>query len=282
MNTGQHIHEEKCAQLFLNSGGNLQNEDWKIQRAEDRFRNLESRTRWEFVVVQASDESRWSALEVKCLVVPRIERQNNDWRKLVAEVNGILEGELTGKYLLAGLPEYTFNRRQKQELVSCLAQFMRQNASNLRSGERRDVGPELARLFEGWPEDKRKQPSIDLVNQSWSYPPHELILHKRTDRGSELKIGIYPFVMYWSAMELRRTVFDILSKCQANVQLALAKNMGASSTVLLLDDHVDFGPQEVTRTIGMIDPSKLSNIDKVYLMSFWSGQHIEQVWPGST
>ena len=113
------------------------------------------------------------------------------------------------------------------------------------------------------------------------YPPHELLILKTSKtaiEGESVK-GVSPVSGYWVEPTLDQTSRDILSKGSANDQLRLAKTKGVSKTVLLFDDQIDFDPEIVSRIIREVDPSQLSAIDEVYLVSTFSGQRVQQVSP---
>jgi hypothetical protein len=274
--------ENSCARIFLEWLSSQQEVVWTFRRAEEEFRELANQTRWEFVARPADGSDRWIALEVKRLVVPHGEQQAGDWRSLIDDVSEKLKDSLQERYLLADLPKYTFDQLQRKTLVHCLATAVTDVAPNLQKGEWLDIGPNVAKCFSEWPKETRKQPVVDLVDPHrprLMYPPHKLLLWKSSDVGSSLAIGGGPMIAYWAEPALNKAVLNLLEgKGKANAQLRLAKGRGASKTVLLLDERIDFDPQVVAQTISQQDGSLLSNIDEVYLVSTFSGEHVQQVW----
>ncbi len=284
MNSKQQIYNEKtCAKIYLTWLGGHQGDEWAFIRAEEKYPELVKVNKgiWEFVAHRADSNEEWIALEVKSLVFPEGESQHGNWHKLVEDVNTKLEGKLRGKYWLAHLPRYTFGQVQRKTLVDCLQRAVQGAAENLEQGEQEDIGPSLAACFSHWPKDTTKQPmGIDPETLERRFPPHPLLLLKSSGEGNSLRIGVYPFEGYWSEPALKAAVVNLLKgKGRANAQLGLAKDMGASRTVLLLDDHVDFDAKVVARAIGGFDTSHLSNIDEVHLVSTFGGEHVERVWP---
>lgn len=280
MNVEQQIYNEKtCANIFLKWLGTQQGAEWTFIRAEEKFPELANRTRWEFVAHRADSNDEWIALEVKSLVFPEGESQHGSWHKLVDDVNKRLEGKLSGKYWLADLPRYTFDQVQSKTLVDCLERAVQQAAQTLEKGGQKDIGPSIAACFNHWPKDTRKQPTgIDPETLQALYPPHPLLLLKRSNEGNSLRVGGL-FVGYWPEPLLNKAVQDLLvGQGKANDQLGAAKQKGASKTLLLLDEHIDFDPQVVAEVISGLDASHLSSIDEVYLVSTFGGEHVKQVW----
>lgn len=276
----QLYNENTCAKIFLKWLGGQQEVEWTFIRAEEKFSELANRTRWEFVAQLAGSRDEWIALEVKSLVFPEGESQHGNWHKLVDDINKRLEGKLSGKHWLAELPRYNFDQLQRKTLVGCLEKAVRETAKTSREGEWNDLGPSIAACFNHWPEDTRKQPTaIDPETLQLLYPPHPLLLLRGSGAGSSLGIGIHTIVGYWSEPTLKTAIIGLLEgKGKANDQLGVAKRKGASKTVLLLDEHIDFDPQLAAEVIRGLDSSHLSNIDEVYLVSTFGGEHVKRVW----
>ena len=161
MRDNQRAHEERCAGSFFEWLAQNQGTEWEFQRAEERFPELANGTRWEFVASHPDEIQEWTAIEVKCLVFPDGLRAVSDWHKLIDDVNTKLDGQLCGKYWLARLPKYTFDQKERAALLDSLVQVIQKIAGDLAAGDMREIGPEIASLFSGWPGDTRKQPTID-------------------------------------------------------------------------------------------------------------------------
>ena len=269
--------EEQVARMFMDSLGTQTGLKWNLARAEQKFPELANSTRWEFAGEWA-DES-WFGLEVKSLLYTPGERKMNDWGKLVGEINEKLEGRLPGKYWLAGLPKYSFDHNQRQSAVDCLTDVINNIAPTLGEGIKCDIGPHVGNLLDCWPQDRRKQPRIDRANLRLEYPSHELLLYKQSTDGSFVGIGVGPGFSYWAEPTLFEACRSVLQKGTTNEQLKLAKNKGASKTVLLFDDRIDFDPKIVVQAFSLVDGSQLSHIDETYLVSTFGGEHVQQVWP---
>ena len=281
MNGQQQIYNENtCANIFLKWLGGQQGVEWAFIRAEEKFPELVNRTRWEFVAHRVDSKQEWIALEVKSLVFPEGEREVSNWHRLVNDVNKRLKGKLSGKYWLAHLPRYTFDQVQRRTLVDCLERAVQEAAQTLGKGEQKDIGPSIAACLSHWPKDTTKQPTgIDPETLQARYPPHPLLLLKGSGGGNSLRIGVGPVVGYWAEPTIKKAVHDLMvGKGKANDQLGVATGKGASKTVLLLDEHLDFDPQAVAEVIRGLDPSRLSNIDEVYLVSTFGGEHVKQAW----
>ena len=270
--------EMTVARIYVDWAYGMEAGQWKLTRAEEMFPELGGGRRWEFVAECSDNAEAWIGIEVKGLVYAPGERQHNDWMKLIKDVNRELAGKLPGQYHLYRLPKYNFNTRQRQLLVDYLALVIQQVASSLGIEDEQDIGPNIAELFADWPVDKRRQPQVDLKNARLLYPPHELVILKTSIEGESVK-GVSPVSGYWGEPTLDQTISDILGKGSANDQLRLAKTKGASKTVLLFDDQIDFDPEIVSRIIREVDPSQLSYIDEVHLVSTLSGQQVQQVYP---
>ena len=272
--------EETAAHIFLRWLGGQQGDEWTFVRAEEKFPEFANKTRWEFVA-HRTDGDEWIALEVKSLVSSQGESQHGNWRKLIDDVNNRLEGKLPGEYLLADLPRYIFNQTQRKTLIDCLESVVREATQTLGTGEQRDIGPNIAACFLHWPKDTKGQPTgVDPDTRQALYPPRPLLLLRGSGNGNSLGIGIYPVVAYWAEPALKMAVSGLLKgKGQANAQLGLARGKGATKTVLLLDERIDFDPQVVWEVLGSLDLFHLCNIDEVYLVSTFGGEHVSQVWP---
>lgn len=256
MNDIQQLHEKTVADLYLTSLRVHTGTRWDLVRAEDKFPELSNGTRWEFVAHRADPNEEWLAVEVKSLVFGGGESQHGNWHKLVDGVNKRLEPKLPGKYWLADMPNWTFNQSQGKALVNCLEKTIQEAAQGMAAGEQKDVGPSVGACFNDWPQDRRRQPpSIDPERLTLNYPPHSLILLKSSGDGSSLRIGLSTIVGYWAEPILSLAVHNLMVKGKANEQLGLAKSRGASKTVLLLDDHIDFDPQVVTGAISGLNAS---------------------------
>ena len=281
MNREQQIYDENtCANIFLTWLAGRQGVEWAFIRAEEKFPELGNKTRWEFVAHRSDSNEEWTALEVEALVFCEGERQLNDWNKLVNRVDKRLEGKLSGNYYLVGGPRCTFDQAQRKTLVDCLERAVQEAAPNLEQGEQEDIGPSIEARFSHWPKDTRKQPTgIDSETVQARFPPYPLLLQKGSGGGNSLGVGVSPFVGYWSEPVLKTDVVDLLEgKGRANAQLGLAKAMGASRTVLLLYDRVDFDAKVVAGAIGNLDTSHLSNMDEIYLVGTFGGEHVKRVW----
>ena len=92
-------------------------------------------------------------------------------------------------------------------------------------------------------------------------------------------MGGSPFVGYGAEPTLRQAFFGLAAKGNQNSQLGLAKRKGALKTALLLDERIDWHPEVITGALGAVDPSQMSNIDEMYLVSTFNGEHVQQVWP---
>ncbi len=69
MNDEQKIHdEETAARIFLTWLRGLQDVEWTFTRAEEKFPELDNRTRRDIVSHRADSNDKWMALEVKSLV----------------------------------------------------------------------------------------------------------------------------------------------------------------------------------------------------------------------
>ena len=169
--------EQVCARIFLEWLGGQHGIEWGFKRAEDEFPEFANKTRWEFVARRIDSISMWIAIEVKRLVDSEGERQRSDWYKLIGDVNTKVPGKLPGKFLLANPPKYHFNQQQRQVLVDCMAEVIKQVAPELEIGLWIDIGPEIANLFDAWPEDRRKQPiGVNLHSLRAVFPPHPLLI----------------------------------------------------------------------------------------------------------
>lgn len=283
MNEQQMYDENTCAKIFLKWLGSQQDGEWTFVRAEEKFPERANNNRWEFVAHRAGDSEKWIALEVKSLVFADGETQHKNWRKLVDDVNNRLQGRLRGKHWLADLPKYTFDQAQRKMLVDCLEGVILDAARTLEEGQQKDIGSSAAGCFIHWPKDTTKQPIRNAPDTRQAlFPPHPLLLLKGSGNGSSLGIGISPFVGYWTEPALKMAIIGLLKgKGKANAQLGLAKCKGAARTVLLLDERIDFDPQIAAEVIRGLDASHLSNIDEVYLVSTFGGEHVQQVWPTS-
>lgn len=284
MNGEQQLHDENtCAEIFLKWLGGQQDVQWTFIRAEEKFPQLANTTRWEFVAHRAASNDEWIAIEVKSLVFPEGESQHGSWHKLVDDVNKKLGGRLPGKYWLAHLPRYTFVQAQRKTLADCLERTVQEAAQTLEKGRQKDIAPSIEACFKHWPKDTRKQPmGFDTETLQALYPPHQLLLLKSSNEGNSLRVGVDPVVGYWSEPALKTAVIGLLQGSgRANAQLGLAKDKGALRTVLLLDERIDFDPQVVqvvAKVIRGLDTSHLSNIDEVYLVSTFNGEHVKCVW----
>jgi len=282
MNDEQKDYDEQtAARIFLRWLGGQQGDEWTFVRAEEKFPELEDHTRWEFVAYQA-DSDEWIALEHNRLVIEAIEAEFGGWEKVVRQANEVLQSDLQGTYLLDDLPRYNFYQSQRNELVQALTEVVRQQANEVATGERCNIGSEIRNRFPEWPDDTREQPFVDLMNGQLVYPPHPLYIAKARDSGHKLRVaGYWSRVPVWGDHPLARAVQDALKKGKSNPndQLGLARGKGATRTVLLLDDRIDFDPQVAGRVLGSLDPSHLPNIDEVYLVSTFGGAHVRRVWP---
>lgn len=286
MNREQQLYDENtCANIFLKWLGGEQRAEWMFRRAEDEFPELKNTTRWEFVAHRTDRNQEWIALEVKSLVFPEGDSQYWNWHKLVDYVNKKVEHKLPGKFWLAHLPKYTFDQNQKTTLEDCLERVTQEAAQSLGKGEQKNIGPSIAACFSHWPKDTTKQPTgIDPGTWRPRLPPHPLLLQRGSCEGGSLVIAAYPFVGYWVEPALKAAVQGLLAKNgRANKQLGVAKSKGASKTILLFDERIDFDPQGTAQVIGGLDTSHLSNIDEVYLVSTFGGEHVKQLWskPGN-
>jgi hypothetical protein len=282
MNDSQQIYNENtCASIFLKWLGARGGSDWTFRRAEEEFPELANRSRWDFVAHRAGSNDEWIALEVKSLVFPEGESQHGNWHKLVDDVNKRLGGSLLGRYWLADFPIYTFSQAQRKLLVDALERAVQEAAQTLEMGGQTDIGPSIAVYFTHWPKDTRKQPSgIDPRTLHLIYLPHSLLLLKGSGQGSSLGIIMNRIVGYSPEPTIKTAIIGLLKgKANANAQLGLARDKGAPRAVLLLDEHVDFDPQLVAKFIGGLGTSHLSNIDEVYLVSTFGGEHVQLVWP---
>jgi len=111
----------------------------------------------------------------------------------------------------------------------------------------------------------------DLGPYRLEYPSHQLVLYKQSTAGSSVGIGVGPAFGYWAEPTLLEACRSFLQKGTANEQLRLAKNKGASKTVLLFDDRIDFDPKIVAQAFSLADGSQLSHIDEAYLVSTFGG-----------
>jgi len=157
------------------------------------------------------------------------------------------------------LPRYTFGQAQRKTLLDCLERAVQEAAQTLGEGEQRDIGPTIAASFSHWPRDTRKQPmGIDPETLQLRYPPHPLLLLKGSGEGNSLRIGVGPVVGSWAEPAIKKAVQDLMvGKGKANDQLRIAKSKGASKTLLLLNDFIDFDPPVVADVISGLDVSRL-------------------------
>ena len=154
---------------------------------------------------------------------------------------------------------------------------MQEIDSSLDAGDLVDIGPQIKDLFNDWPVDLRSQPRITKASLRPKYPPRKLLIMKHGVSGGSVKVGSH-VAGYWVQPEIGQAIGQILEKGKANLQLMTATARGATKTVLLLHDHIDWDPGAIADAIceGRIERNE--SIDEFWLVSDFGGEHVEMVW----
>ena len=270
--------ENACVKCFFDWYTLISGTVYSVERTEHVFPELADSTRWDFTATPRG-EREWCALEVKGLIRPKAKVELVHWIKMFAAVTKQLSGLLQGEYLVVGTPSLWLNRNENRKLREILPRVVLTKAKNMNKGASVKLGADILAKFPNWPSrpnvEMRPQPHLVKI-------PHEIELFKISDRGLSIEPGMSPvdiFDVSGAVTEATNALFDPAKEgiLKANEQLGLARVKGANMTILLLDCHLPWDPDNVKQILDSKDHSYMSNIGEIFLLQV-SEQRVSKVW----
>lgn len=255
--------ERQCIETFLKWCKRQFKTSFSYQRAEEVFPEIAASTRWDFIITQ-KECSPWYAVEIKRLIRPEARIQLVHWDRILTNIKNKLSNQLQGEYLVYGVPSLKLEKRRITELERVITELILQNAQALKEGKSIDLGSQILGRFSEWPHTQVLNPNLSPPIERKVKEEYCFTIEKSADTGCSIELAYSqspPFIVEAPTSIEREEIL------QANTQLALAKERGASGTILLLDYHLpSWRPNYVKGNLDQMDPKQLSNIDCVYLV----------------
>jgi len=265
--------EKNCVQRFLNWYNEQHKRNYTYQRATERFPALKGKLNWDFVAYAYETREEWIGIEVKELPhLKEVDIWFEFWRGLCSKLTRDLSGKgIQGEFGIIIPPVFELEPEERSNFREAFTAVLCQKALNMKIDEMIDIGPDIAAKFANWPKDKSN--------------PSELQITKISDSGCEVESLTSP-IRAFSVPEKHKEAFNKVFKLKndaipANKQLKLAKEKGATQTILLLCCNAFVKEGLIKNEAQNLDRHSISDIDYIYLVDIGNKDRVVKIYPSS-
>lgn len=279
---GKETPEIICVQRFLNWYNEQHKRNYIYQRADTHFPDLKDELNWDFVAYERDNTKEWIGIEVKELATTReISKWSKFWKGLCSELTRDLAVKgMQGKFEIIHPPVFNLKPEERLKFREAFTEVLPNKESILKAAFT-DIGPDIADKFTRWPKDKSR--NLDEYDTWGKYRPCELLINKSPDSRCEVTSPISPIVLRDVVEKHKETfneVFKIKKGCiWANEQLKLAKEKGATKTILLLACEPFIYEDLIKGQVRNLDRHLISDIDCIYLVDMGSEGRVVKIYP---
>jgi hypothetical protein len=273
--------EIACCEYFLNWYNKQHKRNYIHQKADTHFPDLKDNLNWDFVAYERVNPEEWIGIEVKELKFLReTSKRFTFWERLCSNLTKNLPGKgIQGEFEISFPPVLGLPQNESQTLLDAFGQVLIDKQSGWRVGETKDVGPDVGSKFPNWPKDKS---DVDEWDEWGTYRPCKLEIRKVSDLGCKVSVVTSPLII-GDVVEEDKKAFNEVFKLKNGViqpdrQLELAKEKGASKTILLLAGiGVDEGLTK--NSVQNLDDYLISHIDCIYLVNMGNKDRVVKMYP---
>ncbi len=274
------MKEEMCVQRFLNWYNKQPKRNYIYQRADTYFPDLKDDLNWDFVAYERDNPQEWIGIEVKELAIAReTSIRFKFWRDLCLKLTRDLASRgIQGEFGILP-PVFDLEPQERLKFRKVFIEVLCQEAPNMKLNEITNVGPYIAGKFTNWPREKSN--SLDEYDKWGEYRPSELQITKNADSGCEVSSLVSPLILYdvpQSHEETFNEVFDSTG-VKGNKQLKLAKEKGATKTILLLACNSFVEEGLIKNQVQNLDRHLISDIDYIYLADIGNKDRVVKMYP---
>jgi len=272
--------EETCVQRFLDWYNKEYKRSYIHQRADAYFPEVKDNLNWDFVAYEHDKPEEWIGIEVKEITIVREDSiRFKFWRNLCLELTPDLEGRgIQGEFGILP-PVFNLKAEERPEFREAFIEVLCQKAPNMKVNEIINIGPDIADKFANWPREK----SNPKEYHKWGeYRPAELIITISADSGYAVSSLSGPIIGCYDVAEKHKEAFNEVFNsrgAKGNKQLKLAKEKGATKTILLLACNSFVEEGLIQNQVQNLDCHLISDIDYIYLVDIGNKGRVVKIYP---
>jgi len=275
--------EEICVQSFLNWYKEQHKGNYIHQRADTHFPDLKGDLNWDFVAYKRDNPKEWIGIEVKELLrLKEIPIQLEFWQRLCSELTKDLKGTgIQGEFLIILPPPFNLRSKKRSEFKEAFIAVLCEKAPNMKINQIIDISPNIAARFANWP--REKSDAFDEYDKWGTSRPSKLQIEKISDSGCKVSVVTSPLIT-GDVVEEHKEIFNEVFKLKndaipANTQLKLAKEKGATKTILLLCCNAFVEETLIKNELQIFDRHLIPDIDCIYLVDMGSEGEVVKTYP---